>query len=624
MTNSVPYPTREFPGASGQDKKSPKYRIAWIGQFHLNPQAMSEPVVELYLTRYREDEINPATVNRKSAYDHTDTRSPRIGLGQLLGLRIGDFIEDRAVVAVPDYGPETYELLIDDAHMSVVRADATYQEGGRDIPYIPQGYYPLPVEALSTRCLVVERDVSDESEVSRIIIPCPVLLISYFATSSNLLKEVVRGGLLCGSNRVFAPDRTGLDEDGTAYVALRPTMDDCDAPTVARFALVPERLEEAMFIHESIVLNGANGEGYVPVVRPPFRGATTMKLHGKRIKSGERWHFLVFRIEDCTGPYPFDHLRFTRDNDGRSNGTKDPNRPEAYVGDKRAVRHTSDKTEEPEVCSDDEPSVERIETLVRLAGGLFSSTPEDIKKVEKIEVNFRAADKATNVNDGEVTGLSTADGDHGETDVDRLRLTREELEREDLSDRLKVFLDVLKEVRRQESPHLHYWVLTLPPPAPGAAGSGISFFPEKKKGKPLSWSFLPGLPKTRRRVVVARVQFYGHNFYLFEAEKRPPGGGSDEAIASLIVHAQGGAALAEWLLMRILRHGAEKKGVWLNDWEWPELQREKLIHQSVTVKRFAERFVEHFKGCLPPTEEAPPAPPPSGEAAPDTSLPNAA
>ena len=619
MLNTMPFPTREFPDGNGPDNKSPKYRVAWIGQLHLNPQAMSEPVVELYLTRYREDEINPATVNRKSAYDYADTRNPRIGLSQLMGLRIGDFIEDRAVVAVPDYGPETYELLMDDSHMSVVRADATYQEGGRDIPYIPQGYYPLPAEALSTRCLVVERDVADESEVSRIIIPCPILLITYFATSSNLVKEVVKGGLLCGANRVFAPDRTGFDADGTAYLALRPTMDDGDAHTVARFALVPELLEEARYIHESIVLNGANGESYVPVVRPPFRGATNMTLHGKRIKSGERWHFLVFRIADCTGPYPYERLRFTRDNDGRGNGTKDPNRPESYVGDKKAVRHTSDKTEEPEVCSDDEPSVERLETLVRLTGGVFSSTPKDIKKVDKVEVNFRAADKATNVKDGDATGLSTADGDRGETDVDKLRLTRESLEREDLSDRLKVFLEVLEEMRRQESPHLQYRVLTLPPPAPGAEGSGVSFFPEKwKNGKPLSWSSLPGPPKTRRRVVVARVQFHGQNFYLLEAEKRPPVGESEEAIASLLVHAQGGTPLAEWLLLRILRHGAQKKGVWLNDWEWPELRREKLVHQSVTVKRFAERFIEYFQKFLPPAEEAPTAPPS------EASMPNAA
>lgn len=623
MTNTIPFPTREFPGGDGQDNNNPYYRVAWIGQFHLNPQALSEPVVDLYLIPYREDEINPATVNRKSAYDYAAIQTPRIGVGQLVGLRLGDFIRDRAVKAVPDYGPETYELLMDDGHMTVVRADATYHEDGRDVPYIPQNYYPLPAEALSTRCLVVERDVTDESEVSRVIIPCPVLLITYLATSSNLIKEVVKGGMSGGVNRVFAPERTGFDAEGTAHLGLRQTMTDADAHTVARFGLVEERFEEVRYIHDSIVLNGNNGEGFVPVVRPPFRGATTMKLHGKRIKSGKKWHFLVFRIEDCTGPYPYERLRFTRDNDGRSDGTRDPHRPEAFKDIKRPPRHSSQKAEELEVRSDDEPSIERLETLVRLNGGQFSSTPNDARKLEKGESRFRAAENTADVNDGETTGLSTADGDTGKTESDRLRVTRESVEREDLSDRLQTFLEVLEEMRQQGAPHLSYRLVPVPSAAP-ATGAGVSFFPDKSHGKPLSWSFIPGPPRRRRRVIVAEVSYHGHLFYLFEAEKRPSAGENDESITTLIVHNPDGTPVGEGVLWQVLLHGARKGGVWLSEWKWHELLREKLTHQSVTVRRFAERIVGHFQDCVPPTEETPAAPPPSAPAAPDTSMPNAA
>src|SRR5947209_1063549 len=99
MFNRTPLATREFPGGDGNN--SPYYRVAWINQFHLNPQALSEPAVELVLMPYLGDKINPATVNQKSAYDHGAIKTPRIGLGQLVGLRIGDFIQDRVVRAVP-------------------------------------------------------------------------------------------------------------------------------------------------------------------------------------------------------------------------------------------------------------------------------------------------------------------------------------------------------------------------------------------------------------------------------------------------------------------------------------------------------------------------------------------
>lgn len=609
MFNAIPFPTRELP----QSLKNPFYKIVWVSEFDLNPLALSEPTVELLLAPYLETEINPQTVNTKRAFDNKAILTVRVGVGQLPALPLGAFIRDRRVVAIPDYGPETYDLVIDDEHTSIIRADATYSEGGSHVPYIPPLYYPLPDKALSTKCMVVEREVTDDTQVSRVIFPCPVLLTTYFGTSTALIKEVVNGGMAIGGNRIFDPAQTGFDADGTAYIRLRRDMVDGDAGGVARFALVLERCAEVQYINESIRLNGHNGEGYVPVVRPPFRGVTTMVLHGKRIKSGSRWHFLVFRIDDCTGPYPYERLRYARDNDGRGDGTKDRSRPEAYKNDNKSVRHSSHKSEELEVRSDDEPSLERIETNIKLTGVRFSSMPEDIEKVEKIECRFRAADSTTYVEDGETKGLSTADGDHGNTELDRLRISRGlEEAREDLSDRLATFLRVLDEMRRQAAPYLNYaLVMVGTPSASNAENLNISVFPEKLRGKTLSWSFLPGPPKTRRRVIVAEVKYHHHYFYLFEAEKRPKVGETEESITTLIVHYKEGAQLANRLLAHILFHGADKNGIWLNGWRWPELLREKLDHRSVIVERFAERVIEYFDKHVKITKEEPQLPPPT-------------
>ncbi len=612
MFNNLTFPTREFP----LNERSQLYRIAWIGQFNLNPRAMSEPTVELVLLPYLGATVNPATINRKSSYDYAGVRLPRVGVGQLTDLHLGAFIRNGVVVSVPDYGPETYELSIDEAHMQVIRADDTYRVAGFDIPFIPPSYYPIPAEALTSKCLVVTRDITDETEVSRVIFPCSVLLTTYFGTSSGLIKEVIKGGMAVDSNRIFAPDRTGYDADGIAYLCLRPGMDDDDAAGIARFALNTDRCAEVQHIHDSIVINGVNGEGYVPVVRPPFRGAATMRLHGKRVKSGKHWHFLVFRIEDCTGPYPFERLRYARDNDGRRDGTQDPDRPEAYKEGSKSPRHSSDKVEQLEVASDDEPSLNRFTTVVKLIRQRFSSLPDDIEKVEKFECQFRAANHHWTIHDGETTGFSTADGDYGQTELDRLRISRESREREDLSDRLTSFLLVLDEMRRQVEPQLSYRLVSVPPVSPD--GSGVSFFPDKSRGRILSWSFLPGPPRARRRIIIAEVRYHAHHFYLFEAEKRPTVGDSDESITTLIVHASDGMPLSEGMVARILLHGARNRGVWLRDWEWPELRRQKLVHQSSAVKRFAERFVEYFQEFVMPVEGTP------SMTSPETHVPNAA
>lgn len=618
MFNTIPYPTREFPKVV----ENPLFRIDWFGQFSLNPLALSEPTVEVILKPYLGAEIDRNTVNSKLAYNHEASQTIRVGVGQLPGLCIGSFIQDRQVVAVPDYRVETYNLTIDDAHTAIIRADATYRDGGRNVPYIPHAYYPLSTHVRSTRCMVVERAVEDEKDVSHVIFPCVELLRAYFATSSALIKEVVKGGMSVGVNRIFNPERTGFDVDGTAYLGLRPEIGDENAWAVARFALDANIRSEVQYIHDSIVLNGNNGEGYVPVVRPPFRGTTKMILHGKRLKSGRRWHFLVFRIEDCTGPYPYERLRFKRDNDGGSDGTKDLNRPEAYKDDTESVQHSSLKSDEPEIRSDDEPSLDRIETNIKLSGGRFSTTPEDIEKVEKIECHFRAAERRKFITDEETKGFSTADGDHGETELDRLRISQDrQTAREDLSDRLCVFLNVLEEMRRQSNSGLNYRLVTVPPPALGVEDSGVSFFPDKLRGRTLSWSFLPGPPKTRRRVIVAEVCYHDQHFYLFEAEKRPPVGKNEESITSLIVHSLNGTSISDRMLAQILLQGAKEKGVWLNDWQWTELRREKLVHQSVTVKRFAQRFIEYFQEVVSVAVEVPSTTPP---ATPNTSIPNAA
>lgn len=600
--NSIPYPTHEFP----DDERL--YRIAWFGQLGLNPLALSEPTIELVLIPYLEPRLNRATINRKAAYDYLSARIVHVGVGQLSALPIGGFIRNKCLIAVPDYRIETYELIIDNAHTDIIRADATYRDHGTDVPYIPHDYYPLPKYVGSTRCMIVECPVASENDVTSVIFPCVELIRAYFAPSSVLVKEVVKGGIT-DSNNIFDPERTGFWEDGTAFLQLRSRMHDEDAGDIARFALVPAICDEVRYIHDSIVLNGNNGEGYVAVARPPFRGPTRMILHGKRIKSGKSWHFLVFRIADCTGSYPFERLRYARDNDGRGDGTNDHNRPEAYK-DTNWVGQSSKLLDQAEIYNDDEPSLDQVKIEIRLPTGQFSSMPKDIDKIKKIRSNHRAAENSNLNATREITGFSTADGDYGDTPLNRLEIFREITDLKSC-DRLSTFREVLALIQQKANPTLQYTEIILPLFVAGVKNnSGFSLFPGRfvidKLEVTLPWSIFPGPPKRRRRVIIAELVFHDHWFYLFEAERKPPVGMVEESIATLVVCNPDGAKIDDAdLLTRILLHGARQRGVWMSEWPWPDLVVTKLNHQSVTVDRFAERLLQCLRKVIPTVEGEP-------------------
>jgi hypothetical protein len=108
-----------------------------------------------------------------------------------------------------------------------------------------------------------------------------------------------------------------------------------------------------------------------------------------------------------------------------------------------------------------------------------------------------------------------------------------------------------------------------------------------------AWSYINRPAKQRRRVIVARVQFRGSNFYLFEIERRSRRGNKEENFAALILHEENGCELAPELIQMVLEMCAERKGVWLDE-NQSDLKRAKMHHGSTNVDAFAQRFYRYF------------------------------
>jgi hypothetical protein len=517
--------------------------------------------------------------------------------------------------------------MIGGGNTSLVRADATYTDKGHTFRYIPPSYYPLPDEMRATMCFVIGRAVDDPSEVSRIIIPCGELLRFYFGTSTTLLKEIVMGGLDIGSNTIYNPELTGWGPDGTAQVQLRKRIDDDDAPVAARIGLSCYAQQVVRHIHASIERNSANGIGYIPEVLPPFVGQTTMRLHGKLVKSGPNWHLLVFWIESCSAPFPFERLRWARDNDGRKAAPHDPDLPEAWPKETRSVKHPpASGAEAPEIRSDDEPSLDRERTEIKLTSPRFTDLlGKDIQKEEKLEQYYRAARPPRFGTRGEIEGFGTADGQYRDTPLDRLEIShdlqgneppahRPRAPRTRLPRFLSSFLEAL-EILKNTPGVTCCRVIPVPPDELTRLNKDISFFPQRIGKRVLKWSYIE-YPEKRRQVVVAEVCFHDYWFYFLESERRPDVEGSRrERYVTLVVHQPLGLRFrGHELLERILLRCAQNDGVWLRKWPWTNLLHERFTHQPGTVERFAGGFVDYMRKFIPesgddPTREVLPQPP---------------
>jgi hypothetical protein len=246
--------------------------------------------------------------------------------------------------------------------------------------------------------VVIDAVVGPPGSPTRLIVPCAEIGRFYFFNSTPMTTTLLSGEDIRSYDKgLFNPDPllTFYDyESGNGYVGLRQRMYDSDAAIIARIALSCYARKCAFGIYNSVVTN-YNNDGYFTMdAYPPFAEATTWRVRGKTIQSGNQSFFLVFSIETCSAPFPFKNLYFTRDNDGRSDGEEDESRPEAFKNGQRRQKNRTENPRErkPGLCFDDEPSRYDPVTQVNLKSKRFTDLAEKkIEKIEKEECHYQAA-----------------------------------------------------------------------------------------------------------------------------------------------------------------------------------------------------------------------------------------
>jgi len=595
------------------------YRLSLFGSLDHNPLVASHPIVRVLLTPLKKSFINYQTAHQISEYDHYASKIVEVGVGMLPYLQVGSLWRNRQRIASPHYeeqifqvGPAARQLTPAMKVSSYFLTEDTNRVGGsRRCYYLPFQKYPFASEGLKARILVLPAYTGSGEPVTLIVL-CHEIFRFYYANSTPMTIALLNGELTDHENGIFNPDPdlTYLDPaTGEGVLRLRQRMVDEDAPIAGRIALDDYARGCASDIHASIVRNMDNSGYFALDAYPPFSRNTTWKVRGISYLLGEANFFFIYSIETCTAMFPFTSLLFSRDNDGRTNGVDDPDRPEANWKAKRKERpKTTRKDRESRVRFDYEPARNEPLTKVALDSTRFLDLiNKQIEKEEKTEVNYRASNKRRPLNE-DFEGYGMGKGTSQATPLNPLCVatkvdapveTRPRIEPPPPT--LEKFQEVLGHLAGEG---VSISLVPIDDDGELPETQGYSFIPIAG-----AWSYTNSRKKVRRQVVVAQAVHKDINFYLFEIARRIPKQDAkhQERFATLLLYRADGQEIDEGDLKEVLLLCAQNNGVWPDERQLRELRRRRFVHASPTSEAFAKRIFDFIdeRAFMSPIESAP-------------------
>lgn len=602
--NVVPFQAKSFPTKG-------IWRVHAFGEVRRNPKISSEPTVDLFIVPLKFDSDKGIDLNNWKSYDYNRLQSVKIGVGQITGICVGSLLKDqRRMYRLPDYTLKRFTFNAENDFRKIIRAGASYRKDGKTNLLFRDNYYKVPQELSQMPCLVFNAvKASDEhygdkdAKKKKLVIPCWTVFQYYYATSSRLSTSLINGELEIGSNQIYNPDPilTHHDPvDGYFYLRLRQRMLDKDARTIARIAADERIAQFAKNISNSMIANFNSGKGAFPEVYLPFFGDTIIEVSGKDIQYEGGWFFLVYNIRSCTGEFPYNKLKFDRDNDNQQVPFDDPNLKPGWNTPKKHVSKSKPKEDGQKITDDAPPSLNIIETEIVLPSRNFISQPTVSLKLPKKICKYRSARAEVIIRtNGTKKDLSTGEG---ESNGESARLdiktnpeneTRTRTPRESASPDFDSMLQVLETIQEDQSTNFYYNLITVIEDDKYEQ-TGFSVFPDYQNGKRVAWSFIPGNTPRRRQVMVVEMIYKGACFYLFEIERRVNDlGKPTENFHTVIIHKN----LTEIDLVEleyVLSYITKNEGVCSDSWEFVNLIREKFRH-SWTVESFAKKLKEYFE-----------------------------
>ena len=412
------------------------WRVLMFGEVRLNFEKSTEPLIDVFAAPLRG---SPAKPDQNRSTDYGMTKKVSVGVGQLPYVFTGSVWYDgeQQPYGAHTYETEKFKLEIEPSTTASILFGHSQRQGWRSVRLVGDVYKKSRHWSELSQCNCAT--VSYKGVEHKVIIPAAELIRFYFVQSTALAQALFTPDIhnldtLCNLEKSkFGPglddeDNSLTDDEGEeAYVHkvhLRQRFYNVDGWIIARLLYSPHARRRAQQVHGSLMRASNEGRKTFPNTGFPFVGETNLRVSGRWLKdSNDAWRFLVYHILECSGPWPFDDLMVGRDNDGRSDGVEDPERPSAFSGS-TTVKSKHDVTD-----GDIETSQDPANTLqaAEAQSGLFPSrfTPlrnKEIIRAPKEPVKYRSGGGKPNAD--EHPDYSTGKGTWGATDAQPFRLCR--------------------------------------------------------------------------------------------------------------------------------------------------------------------------------------------------------
>ncbi|MCF7965191.1 MAG: hypothetical protein K9L79_06595 [Methylobacter tundripaludum] len=519
------------------------WRVDWFGGVERNHMVPSEPKIQLIISPLLDGVTDYAA---SSAVNHEERRTISIGVGQLPLVTIGSlWLSRRCLVETAGKDKIFHSLAITPDTVRLVKSD-TKVDGQ---PLILKRFHQIG-PGLAANCLAIKwRD-----DPYGIIVPVAEIIRFYYATSTDMAKAIFAGDFRHDLGSIVNPAECAfIEQEKRCLLKLRKEFADADAWIIGRILNNREAFAGATLVHDSMIKEAVqNKPRLYPEAIFPFVGSTNLRARVKPMRTPDdsSWRYIVFALEHCTGPFPFNAITCDRDNSnlrpekGEDDLPYDQKKP-AFPTKPDSGKNMTDG----ELQSDNEPSNNMQSAVVTLPEDRFGALSSmELEKPEKEMCHYISADAVrplalpTDV-------LGTGDGaysDNGVTpttvETERVRQTPLPVSFENFEAMIR-YLDELPGYQARIRP----------------TKDSIAHIPLTKPRWTRQWSYLNSGRKIKRAVVIADVIHKQQVYSLIEFQWR-----EGEAFKLALMSLPSGVRLSDELINKLLYILAKQNGRWEN------------------------------------------------------------
>lgn len=317
------------------------WRLSWFGEcaYPGSVRRYAQPSIKVVLAPVLCDPDDQAALILPESIDHQHSHEAWAPIAALPMLTIGDLWQKGQQVASPDYQAELFKRL------SITPETTSFVKAGLAIDehfLLPLRHHPWHRSHTQSYCVAVSLDAQ-----RRLLIPCVEIIRFYFGSSSNFLQRLFTAPLTpekLWSSKRFNPTTRHL------HLVLANRLSGLSCEDIGRIAESKFAWRAAAGIHASCQKASVNGHPAYPYTGFPFEGITNLSANGIWLPFGEQEKatFLVYRLNTCSHPFPFQSLSYEA-GDRKASYTN----PGDHTGEAKQFLHGRSRSQKTEAAEHD-------------------------------------------------------------------------------------------------------------------------------------------------------------------------------------------------------------------------------------------------------------------------------